>query len=105
MIWAIRICRRGTIAANRQRNPAFVFRFLPPLLPSSRRIASALAVFGGREYQLEPGDNFGTAFNGFVALSKRSAIVCVVESGAWPRLSGEFQALRANTARYLQPAG
>src|ERR1700759_1989861 len=39
---------------------------LPLLFPFPGRIAAARYSFGGRGYQLEPGDNFGNAIHGFV---------------------------------------
>jgi aldose 1-epimerase len=39
---------------------------VPLLFPFPGRIAGAKYSFGGREYQLEPGDNFGNAIHGFV---------------------------------------
>jgi aldose 1-epimerase len=60
---------------------------LPLLFPFPGRIAGARYSFGDREYQLEPGDNFGNAIHGFV--HKRPWRV--VEQSA-NRVVGEFQA-------------
>src|SRR5215471_5017570 len=38
----------------------------PLLFPFPGRIAGARYSFGGRQYELEPGDNFGNAIHGFV---------------------------------------
>ena len=54
---------------------------VPLLFPFPGRIAGARYSFGGREYQLEPGDNFGNAIHGFV--HKRPWRV--VEQSAWSR--------------------
>jgi aldose 1-epimerase len=39
---------------------------IPLLFPFPGRIGKARYTFGGREYQLEPGDTFGNAIHGFV---------------------------------------
>ncbi|HEY4234805.1 MAG TPA: aldose 1-epimerase [Lacipirellulaceae bacterium] len=62
---------------------------VPLLFPFPGRIAGARYNFGGREYALEPGDNFGNAIHGFVL--KRAWRV--VEQTA-SRVVGEFHASR-----------
>jgi aldose 1-epimerase len=62
---------------------------VPLLFPFPGRIAGARYSFNGRDYQLEPGDNFGNAIHGFVL--KRPWRV--VEQGT-SCVVGEFQASR-----------
>ncbi|MGD9634451.1 MAG: aldose 1-epimerase [Pirellulales bacterium] len=60
---------------------------IPLLFPFPGRIGGAKYSFGGREYQLEPGDAFGNAIHGFV--HKRPWRI-VEQSPS--RVVGEFQA-------------
>jgi aldose 1-epimerase len=60
---------------------------IPLLFPFPGRIGAAAFTFGGREYQLEPGDAYGNAIHGFV-LNRPWR---VVEQTA-ARVVGEFQA-------------
>lgn len=60
---------------------------IPLLFPFPGRIGQAKYTFGGREYQLEPGDAFGNAIHGFV--HKRPWRI-VDQSPT--RVVGEFQA-------------
>jgi aldose 1-epimerase len=60
---------------------------IPLLFPFPGRIGGAKFTFGGRDYQLEPGDAFGNAIHGFV-LNRPWR---VVEQSA-TRVVGEFQA-------------
>jgi aldose 1-epimerase len=62
---------------------------VPLLFPFPGRVAAAKYSFGGREYQLEPGDSFGNAIHGFV--HKRPWRL-VAQSAS--RVTGEFQASR-----------
>jgi aldose 1-epimerase len=62
---------------------------VPLLFPFPSRIAGAKYSFGGREYQLEPGDAFGNAIHGFV----HTRAWRVVEQNE-NRVVGEFQASR-----------
>jgi len=61
---------------------------IPLLFPFPGRIGQAKYSFGGRDYQLEPGDAFGNAIHGFV----HSRPWRVVEQST-SRVVGEFQAL------------
>jgi aldose 1-epimerase len=60
---------------------------IPLLFPFPGRIGQAKYTFGGREYQLEPGDAFGNAIHGFV----HSRPWRVVDERP-ERVVGEFQA-------------
>jgi len=60
---------------------------IPLLFPFPGRIGKAKYSFGGREYQLEPGDAFGNAIHGFV--HKRPWRVVDKQPG---KIVGEFQA-------------
>jgi aldose 1-epimerase len=60
---------------------------IPLLFPFPGRIGQAKYTFGGREYQLEPGDAFGNAIHGFV--HKRPWRVVEQEPD---KIVGEFQA-------------
>jgi aldose 1-epimerase len=62
---------------------------VPLLFPFPGRIAGARYSFGGREYQLEPGDNFGNAIHGFA--HKRPWRIAEQTAA---RVVGEFQASR-----------
>ena len=62
---------------------------VPLLFPFPGRIAGAKYSFGGREYQLEPGDAFGNAIHGFVHTRPWR----VVEQSE-NRVVGDFQASR-----------
>ena len=68
---------------------------VPLLFPFPGRIAGARYSFDGRDYQLEPGDNFGNAIHGFVFTSGRGA--------SWSRALVEWSASskrRATIARF-----
>ena len=60
---------------------------IPLLFPFPGRIGGAAFTFGGRDYQLEPGDAYGNAIHGFVL----NRAWRVVEQTA-ARVVGEFQA-------------
>jgi aldose 1-epimerase len=60
---------------------------IPLLFPFPGRIGGAAFAFGGRQYQLEPGDAFGNAIHGFVYNRPWR----VVEQSA-SRIVGEFHA-------------
>jgi aldose 1-epimerase len=62
---------------------------IPLLFPFPGRIGGSKYEFGGREYQLEPGDSFGNAIHGFV-FNRPWQIVEQSDS----RVVGEFQATR-----------
>lgn len=63
------------------------FSGIPILFPYPGRIRDARYTFGGREYQLEPGDRFGNAIHGFVYTRPWR-----VAARTTSRLVGEFQA-------------
>ena len=60
---------------------------IPLLFPFPGRIGQARYTFGGREYQLEPGDKFGNAIHGFVFNRPWRIVEQRPE-----RVTGEFQA-------------
>lgn len=60
---------------------------VPLLFPFPGRIGQAKYTFGGREYQLEPGDAFGNAIHGFVHKRPWRVVEQTPE-----RAVGEFQA-------------
>jgi aldose 1-epimerase len=60
---------------------------IPLLFPFPGRIGGAAYTFGGREYQLEPGDAFGNAIHGFV-FNRPWRVLEQADN----RIVGEFQA-------------